>query len=74
MGFGEIVVTVPRDMDVRLTARVGVGGLTLFGQESGGVNERIVRTDNGPDGIGGGQLDLDLYAGFGHLEVRRATS
>ena len=43
MGFGEIVVTVPRDMDVRLTARVGVGGLTLFGQESGGVNERIVR-------------------------------
>ncbi|GAA4348112.1 PspC domain-containing protein [Angustibacter luteus] len=74
MGFGEIVVTVPRTMDVHLTSRVGVGGLTLFGQESGGVNERIVRVDNGPDGVGGGQLDLDLYAGFGHLEVRRATS
>ncbi|WP_426562884.1 PspC domain-containing protein [Angustibacter sp. McL0619] len=74
IGFGEIVVIVPRDMDVRLSAKVGVGGLTLFGQETGGVNEHVARTDFGPDGANDGGLDLDLYAGFGHLEVRRATS
>jgi phage shock protein PspC (stress-responsive transcriptional regulator) len=74
IGFGEIIVTVPRDLDVRVDARTGVGGLTIFGDESGGVNERDIRTDTGPDGLGGGHLDLKLYAGFGHLEVRRAAS
>lgn len=74
IGFGEIVVVVPPDVDVTLDARTGVGGLTLFGQESGGVGDRVQRTDLGADGVGGGTLDLRLYAGFGHLEVRRATA
>ncbi len=74
IGFGEIVVVVPENVDVTVHARTGVGGLTLFGTESGGVNDKVDRTDVGPDGPGGGTLDLDLYAGFGHLEVRRATS
>jgi hypothetical protein len=74
MGFGEIVVVVPEDVDVTVHARAGVGGLSLFGTDTGGVNERITRTDDGPDGPGGGSLDLDLYAGFGHLEVRRAAA
>ncbi|GAB3597017.1 hypothetical protein GCM10027446_24610 [Angustibacter peucedani] len=74
IGFGEIVVVVPPDVDVTLDARTGVGGLSLFGQETGGVNDHVQRTDLGADGPGGGSLDLTLYAGFGHLEVRRATA
>ncbi|KQX65950.1 PspC domain-containing protein [Angustibacter sp. Root456] len=74
IGFGEIVVTLPPDVDVVLDARTGVGGLTLFGSDTGGVNQHRQRTDYGADGPGGGTLDLTLYAGFGHLEVRRAAS
>jgi phage shock protein PspC (stress-responsive transcriptional regulator) len=74
IGFGEIVVVVPRDLDVVLDARTAVGGLTAFGSDTGGVNQRRERTDYGDDGPGGGTLDLTLYAGFGHLEVRRAAS
>ncbi len=74
IGFGEIVVVVPRDLDVVLDARTGVGALTAFGSDTGGVNQHRERTDYGDDGPGGGTLDLTLYAGFGHLEVRRAAS
>ncbi|HEX3005017.1 MAG TPA: PspC domain-containing protein [Angustibacter sp.] len=74
IGFGEIVVVVPPDLDVVLDARTGVGGLTLFGSDTGGLNQHRQRTDYGADGPGGGTLDLTLYAGFGHLEVRRAAS
>ncbi len=74
IGFGEIVVVVPPDVDVTVDARAGVGGLSLFGRESGGVDDRVRRTDVGADGPGGGSLALTLYAGFGHLEVRRATA
>ncbi len=74
IGFGEIIVVVPPDVDVVLDARTGVGGLTLFGSDTGGVNQHRQRTDYGADGPGGGTLDLTLYAGFGHLEVRRAAS
>lgn len=74
IGFGEIVVVVPRDLDVVVDARTGLGGLTLFGSDTGGASQHRERTDYGPDGPGGGTLDLTLYAGFGHLEVRRAAS
>jgi phage shock protein PspC (stress-responsive transcriptional regulator) len=74
IGFGEIVVVVPPDLDVRLDARTGVGGLSTFGSNTGGLDEHRVRTDYGADGPGGATLDLTLYAGFGHLEVRRAAS
>jgi phage shock protein PspC (stress-responsive transcriptional regulator) len=74
IGFGQIVVVVPPDVDVTVDARTGVGGVSLFGSNTGGINEHRTRTDYGADGPGGGTLDLTLYAGFGHLEVHRATS
>jgi hypothetical protein len=71
IGLGELVVTVPADVDVTVRAQTGVGGLTVFGRNSGGFgNDREV-TDVGADGPGGGQLDLDLSTGLGNLEVRR---
>ena len=75
IGFGEIVVTVPREVDVTVHARTGVGGLDLLDADSrGGFGTERTVTDLGPDGAGGGTLDLDLQAGFGHLEVRRAQA
>jgi predicted membrane protein len=75
IGAGEIVVTVPRDVDVTVHAKTGVGQVELLGADSGGGfgTDRTL-TDLGPDGAGGGTLDLDLQAGFGHLEVRRAQA
>ena len=75
IGFGEIVVTVPRDVDVTVHASTGVGGIDLMSQGTrGGFGTDRTVTDLGPDGAGGGTLDLDLNAGFGHLEVRRAQA
>lgn len=74
VGFGEIVVVVPPGLDVTVRARVGFGGLDVFGTSDGGGRAASDRTDVGDDGPGGGELTVDLYAGFGHLEVRRATS
>jgi phage shock protein PspC (stress-responsive transcriptional regulator) len=75
IGFGEIVVTVPRTVDVTVHARTGVGAVDVLnaGSRGGFGTERNI-TDVGPDGPGGGTLDLDLQAGFGHLEVRRAQA
>jgi hypothetical protein len=75
IGFGELVVTVPRDVDVTVHASTGVGAVDLLGADtSGGFGTDRTKTDLGPDGTGGGTLNLDLEAGFGHVEVRRATA
>lgn len=74
VGFGEIVVTVPPDVDVTVRGQAGLGGLDLFGTSNGGFGADQTVTDLGSDGAGGGTLNLDLEAGFGHLEVRRAQA
>ncbi len=71
IGAGEIIVIVPRDVDVTVAANVGVGQADLFGAGSGGPGVQRTVTDLGGDGRGGGALDLTLDAGVGHLEVRR---
>lgn len=75
IGFGEIVVTVPSDVDVTVHASTGVGAINLLGADgAGGFGTDKTLTDLGADGAGGGTLDLDLQAGFGHVEVRRAQA
>jgi phage shock protein PspC (stress-responsive transcriptional regulator) len=71
IGAGEIVVIVPRDVDVTATASMGIGQVDLFGQGRGGFPSDLTVTNLGDDGVGGGTLDLALDAGVGHLEVRR---
>jgi predicted membrane protein len=74
VGIGNIQVLVPRDVDVRVTGRAGIGEADLFGTTVNGTsNERSV-VDEGPDGTGGGDLDLVLEAGVGRVEVERATA
>jgi len=75
IGAGEIVVTIPQDVDVTVHASTGVGAIDLLNAaRTGGFGTDRTITDLGADGAGGGTLNLDLQAGFGHLEVRRATA
>jgi hypothetical protein len=75
IGFGELIVMVPRNVDVTVHASTGVGAVDLLGGDTGGGfgTDRNI-TNLGPDGPGGGTLDLDLQVGFGHVEVRRAAA
>jgi phage shock protein PspC (stress-responsive transcriptional regulator) len=70
VGVGQIDVTVPRNVDVTVYGRVRLGDLRLFDAHGSGVSD-ITKIDNGPDGPGGGRLNLTLNAGIGHVEVHR---
>lgn len=71
MGVGQLVVIVPRGVDVTVEADAGVGDLRLFGRNDSGLGNTRTVTDLGDDGPGGGQLDLSVSTGVGSLEVRR---
>lgn len=73
-GVGELVVVLPSDVDVRLRSDVGIGQISAFGTELGGLGNEHVTRDLGLDGPGGGTLDLRLDLGIGNLEVRREAS
>jgi phage shock protein PspC (stress-responsive transcriptional regulator) len=73
-GIGNVEVIVPRDVDVEVVGKTGIGEAELFGETvNGGSQERTV-IDDGPDGEGGGSLRLTLEVGVGRVEVDRATS
>jgi len=65
----ELDVVVPADMDVTVVGRTnGPGGMTVFGDETGGWDtERTFTHDGGTDVP---QLTLDLEIDFGHIDVR----
>ncbi len=71
IGAGEIIVVVPADVDVTVSADVGVGEVDLLGRTDDGVGVDRTLQDVGADGSGGGSLDLTLHSGVGNLEVRR---
>lgn len=71
IGAGEIIVVVPPDVDVTVSADVGVGEVDLLGRTDDGVGVDRTLQDVGADGSGGGSLDLTLHSGVGNLEVRR---
>ena len=66
---GEYDVVVPEDMDVTVISRVnGPGGMTIFGNETGGIDtERTFTYDGGTDVP---ELTLDIEIDFGHIDVR----
>jgi phage shock protein PspC (stress-responsive transcriptional regulator) len=69
LDVGELDVVVPPDMDVTVTGSVdGPGGITLFGEDSGGIDTTDSRTYDG--GPGAPHLTLDLQLDVGHIDVR----
>jgi phage shock protein PspC (stress-responsive transcriptional regulator) len=72
-GLGDVQVTVPREVDVRVVGKAGIGEAELFGEKIDGGSARTV-VDDGPDGAGGGTLQLTLQVGVGRVEVDRASA
>lgn len=73
MGLGNMTVVVPANADVVVNGSVGFGSYEVFGQSADGVGRSSQVSDEGPDGPGGGRLELNLELGVGSLEVIRAS-
>jgi phage shock protein PspC (stress-responsive transcriptional regulator) len=71
-GFGNLEVVLPPDVPVVVNARVQAGNLEVLGSENNGWQQRTTITDD-PGKPGIGRLTLNLRAGFGNIEVRRAA-
>jgi phage shock protein PspC (stress-responsive transcriptional regulator) len=71
-GVGDIRIAVPPEVDVTIRAHAGAGDLTLLGVHYEGLQVSQTITDDGPDGAGGGALELVVNVGLGEVEVFRA--
>jgi phage shock protein PspC (stress-responsive transcriptional regulator) len=68
-GAAELDVVVPEGMDVTVHSRVnGLGGMTVFGEETGGADTRKTYIHDGGEGVP--EITLDLEIEFGHIDVR----
>jgi hypothetical protein len=73
-GSGQIQVVVPRDADVLANCSSTSGDVECLGDNGGHAgsahrSERVV--DTGPDGPGGGSVQLDVRSRAGDVEVTR---
>src|SRR5262249_3568880 len=61
LNAGNLHVNLPSTVDVEVNAKVNVGNANVFDTHWDGVNtpNRTV-VDNGPDGVGGGHLTLNI--------------
>jgi phage shock protein PspC (stress-responsive transcriptional regulator) len=76
-GVGQIDIEVPADVTVEVDARVrGPGGISLFGQDSGGVDTTATEIHSGGPDAPHLTIDADLHVGAinAHVEpsVRRS--
>ncbi len=70
--FGSLEVILPPTVDTTATTKVNFGDANVFKDSQSGVGSQPnTVTDLGPDGSGGGQLNLDAQVDFGSLEVHR---
>lgn len=76
MGAGHLIVYVPSDTAVKLTATVGLGEVDVPGQRPTSGSDLDVTRDVPATAPGGATTTVDLTAqvGLGQLEVRRAAS
>ena len=66
---GELVVWVPNDVDLIVTADAVVGEVVVLGSTDSGPDASVARTIRAEDGDG--TLVLDLDVGFGQVNVRQ---
>lgn len=78
--FGEAVVLVPANADVRVHCHAAIGEVDCLGDqgtrygasEDGGPTADAVVNSLGDDGVAGGRpLEIDVNVGTGSVEVRR---
>jgi hypothetical protein len=72
VGFGELIVIVPRNANVEVEAHAGMGDIVgqPDGDDDAGVDVDETFELDGTEG--GGHIVLDLQVGLGEIEVRRA--
>jgi hypothetical protein len=69
---GNLTLLLPANVDTTIEASVDLGNANVLGQQWGGINQATrTITDNGPDGPGGGQLNIRATVDVGDLEVQR---
>ena len=71
MGAGETIVVVPPDVCVAATAKVGMGRVSLFGRDTGGVDVDWEELPAAPASTARVVVDADL--GVGSLEFRHTV-
>jgi hypothetical protein len=71
VGIGQLVVLVPDDVAIDVTAAAQAGDLRVLSRRNDGwdVRERVVEEDAGGSGA---RLVLDAEVGLGDIEIRRA--
>ena len=72
LDVGDAIVTLPKNADVELKCHIDVGDGDCLGHPMDGTGlDYKVKNNFGEDGEGGLQIELDVDAGAGHVEVRR---
>ncbi|NEA31638.1 PspC domain-containing protein [Streptomyces sp. SID13031] len=71
-GAGEVVVTLPPNVDVTGNLVTDTGQVDAFGKTQGGHDAKMSLTDLGADGVAGPQsVTLDLHLKLGSIRVVR---
>ena len=65
VGIGQLVVIVPQDAPVRVSARSGLGSVRVYGQEEGGVGAEL----SAPAPAGAPAIRLEATVGIGEVRV-----
>ncbi|MGH8982690.1 MAG: PspC domain-containing protein, partial [Acidimicrobiia bacterium] len=74
MGVGDLRIVLPENVDVVADVHVGVGESAVLGRYEDGDDVRTQLRDDGPDGSGGGRLELAVDHGLGRVEVHREAA
>ncbi len=69
--LGRVDVVVPRDVDVDAKCSTKAGSVSCLDEQRAGTHTSTQVHDTGPDGPGGGQLQLDLSTSTGEVEISR---
>jgi hypothetical protein len=72
VGMGHVVVKVPRGTAVNVSAHAGMGDVSLFGHDTGGVGTVRTTVSQGA-GPRAATLNVSAQAGLGQVEVVRAS-
>ncbi|RLK60898.1 PspC domain-containing protein [Actinokineospora cianjurensis] len=72
VGIGDVTVMVPENADVTVFCEAGIGDVDCLGEQRGGTDTAVDRTDLGADGEGGLKIELRAEVnGPGTVKVLR---
>ncbi|MGH3878210.1 MAG: PspC domain-containing protein [Actinophytocola sp.] len=72
LDLGDVQVIVPESADVDIRCEADLGDVQCLDRERAGTNDNVVTVeDDGPDGPGGLDVDMQIEVGTGAVEVRR---